>query len=346
MAAGAATLAAALLGFIFGVPFTRDGSVAFRGDDGEGTPNKEKSPGFNLSSPYRPNTSLEQISDWLSKMLVGVGLVEIKAIPGKLEILAAYVARGLGGGTQSETFALAVLVFFGVCGFLFGFLWARIYLRRWFTEADRDIVKKLDDKLSKIDADARALALVTQQLNRGPDEDPVSDAELAEAVKIASSPVKAQIFEQARVVSEAFGITDHDIKLQSVVAIMKALIACDTRSVYHRNHAELSYALSRQRPLDLPAAEKALSEAIKIRDARGNMGWKYYEFRRARYRIQQDASYKTGLASDPSSVETILTDLKPAFAQTDKWIRWIAGDNDVKKWIEINDVTQRLDNRH
>jgi hypothetical protein len=88
-------------------------------------------------------------------------------------------------------------------------------------------------------------------------------------------------------------------------------------------------------------AEKALSEAIRIRDERGNMGWKY-EFRRARYRIQQDANYKASLASDSSSIETILMDLKPAFAQTEKWKRWIGDEKDVPRWIEINDVTPRL----
>lgn len=50
MTAGAAWLIGALLGFIFGVPHMR-----------ENAPNGDR---------YRPGTSLEEISDWLTKMVI------------------------------------------------------------------------------------------------------------------------------------------------------------------------------------------------------------------------------------------------------------------------------------
>jgi hypothetical protein len=63
LAAGAA---GGLVGFLFGIPvrWTQERAEA----EGSGT-----------ELPYRGNTSLEQISDWLVKILVGVGLAQLTA---------------------------------------------------------------------------------------------------------------------------------------------------------------------------------------------------------------------------------------------------------------------------
>jgi MFS family permease len=128
MTAGAAWLTGALLGFIFGVPHTR-----------ENAPNEDR---------YRPGTSLEEISDWLTKMIVGVSLTQLSNIPGKLSALATYIAQGMlsnAAGTGysdlhalevNRSFVLAVCIYFSVDGFLFGFLWARLYLLRAYRDAD------------------------------------------------------------------------------------------------------------------------------------------------------------------------------------------------------------------
>jgi hypothetical protein len=133
MTAGAACGVGGLLGFIFGVPYRRESSDGNR----ENAQNHEGIlDARNSSSQYRPNAALEQISEWLSKMLVGAGLVELTSFPAKLDNLAKYISRGIGGGTQAETFSLAALIYFATCGFIFGFIWARIFLKRWFTLAD------------------------------------------------------------------------------------------------------------------------------------------------------------------------------------------------------------------
>jgi hypothetical protein len=330
MTACAATLAGGLLGFIFGVPYTRD-------DPSPATKTGNDSTSSAVSH-YRPNTSLEQISDWLTKMLVGVGLVEIKTIPGKLKQLAEYVSTGLGNGKGAQAFAFTALIYFFICGFLFGFLWARLSLRRMFTKADQELAKKLDDKievLSKLEADARAQAFVTGQLNRQ-DEEPATQVEANKVIGLASTPTRGQIFEQVRQVSEDMAAPDYDIKCESVISILKALIASDKRGRYHTTHGELSYALSRQSPPDLPAAEEEISKAIEIRDKRKLNGWQYYEFRRARYRIQQDGNYLNGQPSEPKSSETINSDLKAARGDPNKWERWLKDNKDVRRWLELN----------
>jgi hypothetical protein len=292
------------------------------------------------SAAYRPNTSLEQISDWLTKILVGVGLVEIKTIQGKMISLAAYIANGLAGVEHAEVLVLTILVYFSVCGFVFGFLWARLYLPRWFREADE--VQALGEKVSQLEKrmreDARALALIDGQLNRRPDDPPATEKDVADAIKAASQQVKIQIFNQAEEVSDARNAKDYDIKIPGIISVFKGLIACDTNQQYHRNHSELSYALSREKPPDIDGAEREITKAIEIRDKLRKKGWKYYEFRRARYRIQQDENFKLNTASTSATVTHVLTDLRAARTDTEKWQRWCSEDKTVQQWIELNKI--------
>src|SRR5438309_4097123 len=113
MTAGAAMFVGGLLGFLFGVPYTREGEQPAGTKDGQGG-QQNRSGSDALPTSYRPNTSLEQISDWLTKILVGVGLVQIKTMPDKLKALAAYIAQDLGGG-QANAFVATVLIYFSVC---------------------------------------------------------------------------------------------------------------------------------------------------------------------------------------------------------------------------------------
>jgi len=329
MIALAAMVAGGLLGFIFGVPYSRDGASSDRKlSTGEG-----KSDDNSSGSAYRPNTSLEQISEWLSKMLVGVGLVELKHLTGRLGDLARYLAAGLGGGTKSETFTLGLLIYFAICGFLFGFIWARIYLRRWFVAADADLVKKLD----RFENDSRALALASQQLYRTADQELTTDQELIKVFKKASSPIRARILEQAREVSEAKGATDYRLRNEAAISILRALTAIDEEDD-HRTRAELAYALSRQKPPDLQSALSAISEAIRIRDENKERGWRYYEFLRARYRIQLDDNSKNKQASDATTRELIQKDLETAHDDAKRWQGWLDDNQDVVDWMKLNNV--------
>jgi hypothetical protein len=333
MIASASALGAGLIGFIFGVPYTKDPTSNQK--SAEGAPRGDDADEGSAPS-YRPNTSLEQISDWLTKMLVGVGLVEIKDLPGPLQRLVQFLANGLGGGMRAEAFVLTMLVFFAVCGFLFGFLWARLYLRRWLSAADRDLI----EKASRFDADARAYALVGQQLDRRTDEQPVPYEALREAIHAASPAVKARVFDQAKAASEDKDASGYyDVRNPGAMSVFRALIDDDQQNRYHRNHSELSYALFRQRPPDLPGAEAAISEAIRRRDQLGKKGWRYYEFRRARYRIKQDAAFKAGKAADTTLAQQVKADLQAtANEDWDKWLKWQDEDADIPAWLSLNKV--------
>jgi hypothetical protein len=88
---------------------------------------------------YRANTNLEQISDWLTKILISLGLSQFGAVSHFIRS----IGHGLGDalrpapatGGMSE--ALGLLTATVVCGFLFFYLWSRVYLPRMFADAER-----------------------------------------------------------------------------------------------------------------------------------------------------------------------------------------------------------------
>ncbi len=129
------------------------------------------------------NTNLEQVSDWLTKIIVGVGLVELKDAPAFVTRAGRYFGAGFGGGPGAEAFnerlAAAILVFFGGLGLLAGYLLTRMFFSAAFRRADVGTVgdeeakavadTPLESEGRKIDLPAAAKA-VSARLARAPRE--------------------------------------------------------------------------------------------------------------------------------------------------------------------------------
>ena len=107
-----------VLGFIFAVPRART-------ENGGGD-----------SVRFLSNSNLEQISDWLTKILVGAGLVQLATLPDRLGDLGDY----LGGDLQlpnGETASVAVTVYGAGVGFVFVYLWTRLRFRVMLETSER-----------------------------------------------------------------------------------------------------------------------------------------------------------------------------------------------------------------
>jgi hypothetical protein len=131
-AATAALLGGTVLGFLFGLPKTVDRS--------------------STEARLTTNTNLDQISEWLTKILVGLGLVQLGKVTHGVGKIAGAIAPGLGAGTGAKPFAVALLVFSVLDGFLIGYIWTRIDLSKRFREAAEDldpIEKALKQPLKK-----------------------------------------------------------------------------------------------------------------------------------------------------------------------------------------------------
>src|SRR5262249_34418351 len=151
------------------------------------------------SPAYRPNTNLEEISDWSTKILVGVGLTQISRLYPGLRQFATDLGPALGGGDGGTRMAMAAAVYFPVCGFLFGYLWTRLFLGGALAEADAisRFEKRLDAQQEQMQKDAAALSLAYQHLRPTGNAPAVVIDNLKRAIGEASPGVKVQIFYQA-----------------------------------------------------------------------------------------------------------------------------------------------------
>jgi hypothetical protein len=324
IAGGAAAFIGGFFGFLFGIPRTPDRiSSGPGGEDGAG----------GLS--YSANTNLEQISDWLTKILVGVGLVQIGQLIQQGESLANFLARGLGDVASSPTFAAGLITYFGLVGFLYGYLSTRLFLAGALTSADLlTRLRRIEDQPSK---DGRALSLVTQQLRGAPGTADESQAALDKAVAEASTAIRTQIFYQAEALRHANWQTNPAL-MERTIPVYRALINSDREARFHRNHGELGYALHDRLKPDYAEAERELTTAIQIRDRVGDEGWTHYEFVRALCIIHQDANYGQGTPSSPEARSRVLADLRVA-ARRLSAIVFGPTNEVVRRWLEINGLT-------
>lgn len=125
-----------LAGFLFGVPKVGAEDASSRKATGATRSGATSAQGY----LQRPNTNLEQISDWLTKIIVGLGLVELKQIPTHLGNAARWIAESLSVSVPSPaaiSFAGSLILYFSILGFLAGYLLTLLFLAGAFGRAGR-----------------------------------------------------------------------------------------------------------------------------------------------------------------------------------------------------------------
>jgi len=111
----------ALLGFLFGVPKVLQDETT-----------------KNAGGPRQlVNTNLDQISDWLTKVVVGLTLVNARDISTSLKGTAGILATALGNKDTDLALAMAVIVYFSVLGFMSLYILTRLYLSAAFWEREQ-----------------------------------------------------------------------------------------------------------------------------------------------------------------------------------------------------------------
>ncbi|MCL6261478.1 hypothetical protein M3O96_20430 [Aquiflexum sp. TKW24L] len=140
----ACLLFGAAIGFLFGIPKILQNNQTPLPNGSNSTPAYQQ----------QVNTNLTEISDWLTKIIVGLGLVNLINLPPYLSKVANVFAKGLSmpsGPTMdfSLAFAYGTIISYTILGFLFGYITTRLYLAGAFSEADqralRIIAQKTED---------------------------------------------------------------------------------------------------------------------------------------------------------------------------------------------------------
>jgi len=288
--AAAAAMAGGLVGFLFGIPRTVDSKGS---TDQSGT-------------QYQGNTNLEQISDWLTKILVGVGLVQLARAPNALKDLAHSLQAPLGNLSSSGTFGLTLAIAYAVLGFFFLYLWARVRFAGELKEADT-LNQLLDQRDS---AKSNALTLANQQLSPQNASPPTQDV-LNSAVSDAPVATRLQIFGQAELVRNA-NWRDQKPVMERSIPVFRALTSADTEDKDYRSHGSLGWSLKDQAAPDWLQARAELTTAIVIRDNLKVDGWAMFELNRALCNIHLDPGFGTPAAPSEALVKLVNDDLEKA----------------------------------
>jgi hypothetical protein len=111
-ASGAAFFAGTIGGFLFGVPkFVTTPKIFTR---------------------YKINTNLEEISDWLTKIILGLGLVHLDKVITFVDSVGEAVGTAIGQAQGANVIAISAMIYGFVCGFLIVYIWTRTALRTEF----------------------------------------------------------------------------------------------------------------------------------------------------------------------------------------------------------------------
>jgi len=335
LTAGACITVGGAIGFLFGIPRVR--RLDSKSDDAK--KNEE------TLNQYEQNANLEQISDWLTKILVGVGLTQIGKIKGNFVEITTFLSQGFTENQATTALFGALVIYYATIGFFLGFLWARLFLKSEFIKADRrdltDSVSKLESFHQQYNKNTEARNLVDQQLSSDPEAERPSVEKLTEAIKQASHQTVVKIFNHTSNI-RAGNIDRNKDLMERTIPLFKALIAKDDAERYHKNYGQLGFALMDKVDPDWVAAQEALTKAIQIRNAQNEQGWKQYEFFRAICKIKLDEGFMKKKASTNKAKEGILSDLRIV---SESAAKELVLENDtiqyetLKTWLEINNLS-------
>lgn len=140
--AGACFSLGALTGFLFGIPRIINNNNAPALTSSKGT--------------VIQNDNLVQISDWLTKIIVGVGLTQINEIPNVFNMLGrllgpCFEKSGESRDVQvSAAIAISIVVYFLILGFIACYLWTRFHFSEMLedtldTDEELPVIEKTDN---------------------------------------------------------------------------------------------------------------------------------------------------------------------------------------------------------
>jgi hypothetical protein len=258
-----------------------------------------------------------------------------------LEELGAKAAPAFGNVPSSSTFAIAVMLYFLLVGFLYGYVWVRVNVARAFRWADLDALgtRVAREVKSAIDqqgqTDAQALSLLSRQLSPAAGETPVDENELKAAIRAASAPVKVVAFQQAR----AFRKDNPGDKQRLAIPIFKALVE-SAPGQFHRNYAQLGYLYKDRPNPDWAEAERYLTEAIRLRGPADQAGYALYEFNRAVCRIHLDPAFAEKKPSAPEVKAQVVQDLQ-VVEENSGIADTLLTNQEIAEWMALNKVERK-----
>lgn len=251
----------AILGFLFAFPKAAP------------VEKPELSDSESASVTHSVNANLNEVSDWLTKMIVGLGLVNLA----KIDSWLLKAGKEIGGDFDGQIIVAVSIPFFAAAGFLLTYIKTRVDLAPALAEADhRTLGDVINEKVKQVVEDQAAKDLevreTIQAVLDGSEER--SQREIDQEVSSASPTALADIAVRAQAQNQ-LGLNilkssddpGHRHKarrlIQKAIPILKALARENPH--YRQNHVELGFALVYvgETGEDFKLAKDHLTEAIR-----------------------------------------------------------------------------------
>ena len=137
LVAGAAFSSGGIAGFLFGIPKILQGEKQAADQD------------LNKINIVQ-NDNLVEISDWLTKIIVGVGLTQLYKIPRFLGTIGRDFSPVFGDEPNSRAAVICVIIFFLALGFFAVYLWTRLFFVRFLKALNDQLQRTLNDTHEQI----------------------------------------------------------------------------------------------------------------------------------------------------------------------------------------------------
>ncbi len=324
LVAGASLIAGFLLGFVFAIP--RDGNETAGTKAAAVSGGSKDEPSKGKANRVRPNSNLVEISDWLTKIIVGVGLVELKSLPHKLGALSYYLGLGLqpakcdgqpcGTGfiMSGQGAGLAIIVFYSAIGFLIGYVWTRLYFARDLEEQ----IYRLEEDKAKLEQEKKGL------------EDDKAKLE-QEKKKLEEDKEDLERDKLIFGVERSMAVKQLDPAM-AMIYIDRALEAhpADGRLILTKARILKRQAIQKG---DSPEAHKLLTQAVELASRAVDLLPTMAE------PIYNKACYQARLGVDETA---ILANLKSAFKLDPKLKRTAQNDDDLERYWHDPDFTRLI----
>jgi hypothetical protein len=204
----ASVVAGGAAGFLFGIPKSgmvgkgegatspappsSAAAVSGAGAAGATTPTPAGSAASSdAATRARPNTNLEEVSDWLTKIIVGLTLVNFTEVRQEVSAICQNAAAAMRPHPTAAdvSAATALVVGFAMLGFLAVYLYMRLFVQGAISRSDEQLVRYRDalDYANQLE-DKEPL---TVQLLRADDADPVPVVPSAASVSAAQAVADA-----------------------------------------------------------------------------------------------------------------------------------------------------------
>ncbi|MBI3445784.1 MAG: tetratricopeptide repeat protein [Magnetospirillum sp.] len=228
--AGASAVGGWIFGLLFGIPKSVPQAIPETGSGGGSRP------------MGKVNTNLEEISDWLTKTIVGVTLTGLTTLPSYVWQSAGKLNTfGFGWPMGGQLLAAAIFVYFTAGGFWIGYVGTRTLLSQLFTKFDRSMTQGQSETILSKGLDVKP----STDSEHGFVVAPAPNAEVAEADKALLSVPLEKLSTPQQIAAWGVAHARANMLNEAVVALESALRSEPENKEYSQALAAVYIALGR-----------------------------------------------------------------------------------------------------